>query len=148
MQLRDIRYSGLECHLNLSQRRDGHPQGQVFVEHMVFAHIAVGQHIVAELLGIAQTRAVAEHDPGMGAQHGNMVGNGFGIRRANADIDHADAAAVSAHQMVGRHLRQTRRQFTQGVLRQSGRADSPGEHIAGLDKSHILAVGVGHGLMA
>ena len=92
-------------HLDFSQRGDGHPQRQLFVQHMVFAHIAVRQHVVAQLLGVAQPGAVAQHDPGMWAQHGDVVGDVFGIGRADADVDHADAAAVRPQQVVTGHLR-------------------------------------------
>ena len=51
--------------LDFRQRRNGHPQRQLFVEHMVFAHVGVGQHVVAELLALPQAGAVAEHHPRM-----------------------------------------------------------------------------------
>ena len=82
----------LQRHLHFGQRRDRHPQRQVLVEHVVLAHIAVGQHVVAELLGVAQAGAVAEHQPGMRPQHGDVVGDGLGVGRADADVDHGDAA--------------------------------------------------------
>lgn len=50
----------LERDLHLGQRQDRHPHRQLFVEHVVLANIAVRQHIVAELLGIPEPRAVAE----------------------------------------------------------------------------------------
>ena len=37
-------------HLHLGERRDRHPDRQVVVEHVVLAHIGVGQHVVAERL--------------------------------------------------------------------------------------------------
>jgi hypothetical protein len=45
-QLRDFGHRRLDRHLHLGQRRDRHPQRQVFIQHMVFAHIAVRQHVV------------------------------------------------------------------------------------------------------
>jgi len=50
MQLCHVGHRTLQRQLDLRQRRDGHPQRQVFVQHMVFAHVAVGQHVVAQLL--------------------------------------------------------------------------------------------------
>ena len=82
----------LQRHLHLGQRRDRHPDRQVVVEHVVLAHIGVRQHVVAERLAVAQPGAVAEHQPGMRPQHRDMVGDGLGVGRADADIDHGDAA--------------------------------------------------------
>ena len=78
---------------------------------MIFTHIAVGQHIVAQLLRVAQTGTVAQHDPRMWPQHSDVVGDGFGIGRAHTDVDHGDAAAVCPHQVIGRHLWQAWRRF-------------------------------------
>jgi hypothetical protein len=83
---------------------------------MVFTHIGVGQHVVAQLLGVAQAGAVAQHQPGMRAQHGDVVGDVLGIGRAHADVDHGDAGVVGPHQVVGRHLRQARRRGAQHVI--------------------------------
>jgi hypothetical protein len=60
---------------------------------MVFAHVGVGQHVVAQLLAVAQAGAVAQHQPGVRPQHGDVVGDGLGVGRAHADVDHGDAAA-------------------------------------------------------
>ncbi len=54
-------------HLDLGQRRDRDPDRQIGVEHVVVAHVGMGQHVVAERLGVPQARAMAEHDPGMRA---------------------------------------------------------------------------------
>jgi hypothetical protein len=70
LQVRDLGHRLLQRHLNFSQCRNRHPQRQLFVEHMVFAHIGVGQHVVAQLLRGAQARAVAQHEPGVRPQHG------------------------------------------------------------------------------
>jgi hypothetical protein len=48
---------------------------------------------------------MADHQPGMRAQHGDMVGRGLGVRGADADIDQRDAVAIGAFQVIGRHLR-------------------------------------------
>jgi hypothetical protein len=58
-----------------------------------------------------------EHHPGVRAQHRDVVGDGLGIGRADADVDHRDAGAVAAHQVVGRHLRQARRRGAEFVAR-------------------------------
>ena len=42
-------------------------------------NIAVGQHIVTQLLRIAQPGAMPQHDPGMGAQDRNVVSNGLAL---------------------------------------------------------------------
>ena len=123
LELRHVGHRLLERDLDLGQRRDRHPQRQLLVEHMVLAHVAVRQHVVAELLRVAQAGAVAEHHPGVRAQHRDVVGDGLGVGRADADVDHRDAAAVRPHQVVGRHLRQPRRRAAQLVarLRSAGR---------------------------
>ena len=134
----------LQCLLDLGQRRNRHPQRQFLVQHMIFAHVGVGQHIVPQALAVAQPCAVAQHHPGMRAQHGNVVGDGFGIGRADANVHHGDAAAVGAHQVVGRHLRQTRRRGAQAIDGLWCQTRAAGHHVAGLDKSDVLAVCLGH----
>ena len=52
---------------------------------------------------------MAEHQPGMRPQHGDVVGDRLGVGGADADIDHGDAAMVRLLQVIGRHLRQARR---------------------------------------
>jgi hypothetical protein len=73
---------------------------------MVLAHIGMRQHIVAERLAVAQAGTMAEHQPGMRAQHGDVVGDRLGIGRADADIDQRDAAMTLLLDVIGRHLRQ------------------------------------------
>jgi hypothetical protein len=91
-QAGDFCHRLLQRHLHLGQRRDRDPHRQVVVEHVVLADIGMGQHIVAQRLRVAQAGAVAEHQPGMRAQHGDVVGDGLGVGRTDADIDHGDAA--------------------------------------------------------
>ena len=114
---------------------------------MVFAHITVREHVVAELLRVAQARAMAEHDPGMRAQDGDVVGDGLGVGRADADVDHADAAAVGAHQVVGRHLRQARRHLAHFIAVNGGAADATRHDVARLDKGDVLAGRIRHRLV-
>ena len=71
----DLAHRLLERDLHLGERRDRHPERQVGVEHVVLAHIAVGEHVVAERLRVAQAGAVAEHQPGMRPQHRDVVGD-------------------------------------------------------------------------
>jgi hypothetical protein len=47
-QPRHLGHRLLQRHLHLGQRRDRHPQRQLLVEHVVLAHIAVRQHVVAQ----------------------------------------------------------------------------------------------------
>jgi hypothetical protein len=114
---------------------------------MVLAHVAVGQHIVAELLAVAQAGAVAQHDPGVRAQHGDVVGDGLGVGRADADVDHGDAGAVGAHQVVGRHLRQSgwwgvapTVPLAEPVIRLGRQPHPARHHIARLHERDVLAV--------
>src|SRR3954453_20003319 len=75
---------------------------------MVLANVAMGEHVVAEPLRVAQARAMAEHQPGMGPQHGNMVGDVARVGRTGADVDQGDAAIAGRDQVEGWHLRPTR----------------------------------------
>lgn len=54
---------------------------------MILAHIGMRQHVIAEPLAVAQPRAMAEHQPDMRPQHGDMVGDRLGIGWPDADID-------------------------------------------------------------
>ena len=64
--------------------------------HMVVAQISVGEHIVADRLAGAQAAAMADHQPGLGPHHREMVADRLGVGRADADIDQGDAFAVRA----------------------------------------------------
>ena len=85
-------------HLHLGKRRNGNPSRQLIVEYVVLANVTMRKHVVAELLRVAQARAVAEHQPCVRPQHRDMVGDVAGIRRAGADIDNGDTAAVRLDQ--------------------------------------------------
>ena len=141
---RDFGHSTFQRHLDFGQCRNRHPQRQLFVQHMVFTHIGVGQHVVAQLLRGAQPRAVAQHQPSMGAQHRDVVGDGLGVGRAHANVHHGDAAVVFAYQVVAGHLRQSGWWHALRIARFARRADTARDHIAGLHKSHIRAVRLGH----
>ena len=84
----------LERNLHLGQRRNRHPQRQLLIQHMILANVSVRQDVVAELLRVPQTRTVAEHQPGMGSKHRDVIGDVARVRRAGADVDHGDAAGA------------------------------------------------------
>ena len=67
------------------------------------------QHVIAELLRVPKPGAMANHWPGMGPHHSDMVGDVARIRGAGADVDHSNAAAVWRDEMKGRHLRRALR---------------------------------------
>ena len=71
---------------------------------MVVAQIGMGQHIVADPLAGAQAAAMADHQPGFGADNGQVVADRLGVGRADTDVDKGDAAAIRRDQMIGRHL--------------------------------------------
>jgi hypothetical protein len=50
--------------------------------------------VIAELLRVPKTGAVAEHQPSMRPHHSDMVGDVARVRRASADVNHGDAAAA------------------------------------------------------
>ena len=53
---------------------------------------------------MAQAAAMANHDPTLWTQNSEVICNGFGVRRANADIHHGDALTIFAAQVIGWHL--------------------------------------------
>jgi hypothetical protein len=57
---------------------------------VVVAQIGVGQHVVADGLAFTQAAAVANHQPDVRAQHRQMVADGFGVGRADANINQRD----------------------------------------------------------
>src|ERR1700742_115032 len=112
---------------------------------MVLAHVTVRQDIIAELLRRSQARTMPEHEPGVRAQHGDMVGDGAGIRWAGADVDHGDALKAGLYEMESRHLRHA---LDGGARRSSAQARIARDHIAGLDKRIIAGLARGHALAA
>ena len=64
----------------------------------------MGQHIVADPLGIAQPAAVADHQPGLGPQHCQVIADRLGIGRADPDVDQGDPQTIVADQVIGWHL--------------------------------------------
>ena len=128
----------LQRHLHLGERRDRHPDGQIGIEHMVLAHIGVGKHVVAEFLAASEARAVTEHQPGLRAQHRDMVGDRLGVGWADADIDERNAGMIRALQMVGRHLRQAGRWH--GFACRKSQKRIMRDEIAGLDETRIAAI--------
>ena len=79
MQLRDVRYRRFERELHFRERRDRHPQRNILIQHVILAHVAMGQHIVAQLLRRAQAGAMSEDDPRVRSQYGDVIGDGLGI---------------------------------------------------------------------
>ncbi len=109
---------------------------------MVFAHIAVRQHVVAQALRVAQSGAVTEHDPGVRPQHGDVVGDVFRIGRADADIDQGDAAVTRQDEVIRRHLRQSGGGLSLGSRRALGGGPA-GDDVAGFDEGGVGRVVVG-----
>ena len=101
----DDRRRILESDLHLGQCRDRHLRRHQRIEDAVLAEIGVGEHVVANLLGLAQATAVADHQPAVGAQDGQMVRNVLRIGRTDTDIDQRDAFAIRRRQVIGRHLK-------------------------------------------
>ena len=138
----DFRDGRLERLLHFGERRDRHPDGDVVVEHLVLPDVGVGEHVVAERLGVPEARAVPEHEPGVRAEDGHVIGDRLRVGRADADVDQRDAAALRGDEVVRRHLRLARRHGARG-----GRALAASRHaIAGFDEGGVLAVAGGHAL--
>ena len=118
-----------ERELDFGERRHGNFRRQHGVEHLVVAQIAVRQYVVAQPLIGAQAAAMADHQPNMRAQHGEMIGHRFCVRRTDADVHQRDAVVTRLREMIGRHLRQL------GERRQRGRLAAFGDAIARLDEA-------------
>ncbi len=101
---RDHLGGAIERLLDLGQGRQGDLRRQHLVQHMVIAQIGVGQDVVADGLVGPKAAAVADHQPGLGPQHRQVVGDGLGVGRAHPDVDQADPGPVRPHQVVGGHL--------------------------------------------
>ncbi len=136
----------LERHLHLGQRRHRHPDRQFLVKHVVLAHVAVRQHVIAELLRVAQPRAMAEHQPGMGTQHRDMIGDVARVRRTGADVDHRDAARIRTDQVERRHLRQALRRRAHG--RGIAQPRVAGDDVTRLDEGIAVGSAERHALAA
>lgn len=137
LQPRDLGHAALERELHFGQRRNRHPQRQVGVEHVIFPHVTVREHVVAEALRVAQPRAVTEHHPSVRTQHRDVIGDRLRVRRADADVDHRDPAAVRALQVIRGHLRQARRRGALGRLAAEVRVVR--DDVARLDERAVLA---------
>ena len=90
--------------LHFGDRGDRDFRGQHVVQHMVVAQIGVRQDIVADPLRRAQTAAMPDHQPRLGPDDREVIGDRLRIRRPDADIDQRDPRPVRRHQMVGGHL--------------------------------------------
>ena len=101
---RDLGGGLLQRDLNLGERWDRHAGRHQLVENAILAQIGVGQHIIADGLAVAQPRAMAHHEPAIGAQHRQMVGDVLRVGRPDADVDQRDAGIALPCQMVGGHL--------------------------------------------
>ena len=111
---------------------------------MVVAQISVGEHEVADLLGRAQAPAVADHQPGFGPQHGEVVGDGLGVRGPDADVDQGDPHAVGREQVVGRHLVAPPGRIAQlrvGIFRRAVEKEPAGAGQRGVDPLADLPAG-------
>jgi hypothetical protein len=140
---RDLRDRLLERLLHLGQGGDRDPGGQFLVQHVILARVAVGEHVVAQLLGVPQACAVAQHQPGVRAQHRDVVGHGARVGRPNADVDQGDPAAVGPDQVVAGHLRQP-----VGRRTLARRRAVLGDHFARLHEPVVARIAVVHQLPA
>ncbi len=100
----DVRRRLLQGHLYFRQGRDRNVRRHDAIENPVAAHVSVGQHVIADRLRLTQAAAMADHQPAMRTQHGQMVGDVLGVGRADTDIHQRHAVAVAGDQVIGRHL--------------------------------------------
>src|SRR5690606_18548301 len=94
----------LQGGLDFGQRGQGDVRRHAVVEDVVVPQVGVGQHVVSDALRGAQAAAVSHHQPAVRAQHGEVVGDGFGVGGADADVHQRDALIVWRHEVVGGHL--------------------------------------------
>ena len=85
-------------------RGDGDARREDVVEDPVVAHVAGRQDEVADLLVVPEARAVADHEDGVGAEDGDVVGDRLGVRRADADVDEGQACGAGELVVPRRHL--------------------------------------------
>ena len=85
---------------------------------MVVTQISVGQNIVANRLTFAQAATVSNHQPDVRTQYGQMIANGFGVRRANADINQRLMESI---EWIGKHSQYLRKATADGVIDQAER---------------------------
>ena len=71
---------------------------------MVVAQIGMRKNIIADALRLTKPAAMANHQPSFGPKDGQMVANGFGIGRTNADVDQGDPRTIRCDEMVCWHL--------------------------------------------
>ena len=107
---------------------------------MIFAYVTMREYVGTKLLRRPQAGTMAKHDPCMWTQHCNVVRDALGITGPDADIHHRDTGAIVAHQVVGRHLGQTRRHYVEPVPRLGRRARAKCDHVARLHKGRVLMV--------
>src|SRR5438876_6346005 len=105
----------LERDLHLGQRRNRHPQRQLLIQHVILADVSVSEDVIAELLRVAQPGTMAEHQPGVGPKHCDVVGDVARVRRTGSNVDHADAVGSLLNQMKSRHLRRAFRRDMRGT---------------------------------
>jgi hypothetical protein len=66
---------------------------------VILADLFVGEEVIAELLGVPRLGTMAEHQPSIGTKHCDVVCDVARVRRAGANVDHADAAGSLLNQM-------------------------------------------------
>ncbi len=74
VQAGNLSHGLLQGNLDFRQRRDRSPKRKILIQDTILAHIGVRQYIVAQLLAATQTGTVADHQPGVGPQDGDVVG--------------------------------------------------------------------------
>ncbi|MNZ47467.1 hypothetical protein D3C78_651830 [compost metagenome] len=100
----------------------------------------MSQHVIANQLAFAQTAAVANHQPHVRAQDGEVVTDGFSIRRADANVDERNALAIGGNQMPGGHLVFFPGQVGDGHFRRFSFGGDPDPPRA--RECHVRAIGI------
>ncbi len=87
---------------------------------------------------------MAQHQPGVRTQHRDVIGDGLGVGRPHADVDHGDAAAAAGSQVIGGHLRHAARRDPGGA---AAEALVGGDQVPRLDETVVVGVAGGHVLL-
>ena len=138
--------------LDLGDRGDGDIGRQHRVQHVIVAQIGVGQHIVADGLAGAQAAAVTDHQPDVRTGDGQVVGDGLGVGRPDADVDQGHALMARRGQVIGRHLvllpgRVADRRLGVGRVARDDHAAGAGQGFVGAARRLELFDGPAHELV-
>ncbi len=109
----------------------------ILIQHMIFADIGMGEDKITKPLRMTQSAAMADHQPAMGSENRDMIGDCLGVGRPDTDIDQRNAHMFLTDQMISGHLgKMAGGDPARRLIRQVGVRRND---ISRLDKGAILA---------